>query len=83
MGGGHRAGPSGHLAATQPSWPDQALRLATWARLLSLAGLRLPPSPLLSAWLQMPSVIGHSVDAAGPRAWPEGLCPMSLAAEWA
>lgn len=54
MGGGHRAGPSGHLAATQPSRPDQALRLATRAWLLSLAGLCLPLSPLLSAWLQTP-----------------------------
>ena len=29
------------------------------------------------------SVVGHSVDTAGPRAWPKGPCPMSPAAEWA
>lgn len=52
------------------------LTLAAQAQLLSLARSHLAqnvsPASLPSAWLQVPLIVGHSADAAGPSAWHGG-----------
>lgn len=59
---------------TVPSPPG----LSSWAWLGCVS-----PTPPLSVWLQTPSVVGCSVDVAGPQAWPEAPCSVPPAAEWA
>ena len=52
------------------------LTLAAQAQLLSLARSHLArnvsPTSLPLAWLQVPLIVGHSADAAGPSAWHRG-----------